>query len=522
MNFETDATIPDGAVDVIESIDVLLVEDNPGDKLLIETHLDKIDSRLIEAPIVVEQATDLTSAIEQLESRSFDAILLDLNLPESRGMETVDRLLPHTARIPVIVLTGLADDDLAFGAIERGTDDFLIKSEIDASRLGRSLRFALERRKRSLQTAIIESADVGMLLVDLDNGDSNVTFVNPACIELAGYTVDQWHREGLSVLDGKKTAPRARQRLRASTAVGQSDVIRQLSYRDDGSTFWCSIRAIPITGTSSEPTHILYSLADVTEAVEREKKAAISNRRNILGTIAETLSQELYNPLAFLSSNLEFVTENLRSYNETDGATLNNTNLAVFLDSLEDALQGAKMLREVIGDLSRLVGDDDGKQFQLERFAVTDPIDTSLSICRNHISKRAQLIYDNKAPIEVVADRSRLGLAILNILMNAALAIDDAGPGDHSVRITTDRNGDDVVISIRDTGCGMTPEVASQALEASFSDWKSSDGMGYGLSFSKEVVDRLGGDLVIDSTAGVGTTVELRLPGADSSDAPDI
>ena len=123
---------------------ILLVEDNPADADLVRLALSEtelFDGRL-------ETCDSLRGALELLESgRKFGAILLDLSLPDSRGFETLRRLLERFPDNNVIVLTGVADRRLGVAAVRAGAQDFLAKDRLDADQLDKSLRFSIERSR---------------------------------------------------------------------------------------------------------------------------------------------------------------------------------------------------------------------------------------------------------------------------------------------------------------------------------------------------------------------------------------
>jgi signal transduction histidine kinase len=134
------------AADDTRALTILLVEDNPGDAHLIERHLDRADEALLAADYDLVHETDLESGFGVLEERAVDALLLDLGLPRSRGLETLERVLSHTDDVPIIVLTGLDDHDAAIEAIQKGAQDYLKKDSLDEDSLTRSLRYAIERK----------------------------------------------------------------------------------------------------------------------------------------------------------------------------------------------------------------------------------------------------------------------------------------------------------------------------------------------------------------------------------------
>ncbi|WP_255194152.1 bacterio-opsin activator domain-containing protein [Natronobeatus ordinarius] len=142
--------------DESEGLDVLLVEDNPGDARLIEEMLrrtDELTQRVESAGVAgskptLVQASRLEAGIDHLESNSVDVVLLDLNLPDSTGLETLSRSLEVVEWTPVLVLTGVRDQDVGIEAIERGAQDYLVKGEVTDDLLIRSIHHSIERTRQ--------------------------------------------------------------------------------------------------------------------------------------------------------------------------------------------------------------------------------------------------------------------------------------------------------------------------------------------------------------------------------------
>jgi len=132
----------------VSDTDILLVEDNPGDATLVEHYLENPSVQALLGETRLTHVESLTGARERLESEQYDVVLLDLGLPESEGLETVHRVESFDVAVPVIVLTGLDDTDVAVEAIQSGAQDYLPKENLDGDLLARSLRYAVERHKQ--------------------------------------------------------------------------------------------------------------------------------------------------------------------------------------------------------------------------------------------------------------------------------------------------------------------------------------------------------------------------------------
>ena len=138
-------------------IDVLLVEDNPGDARLVVEMLKETGS----ADFRLQHVGTVREAVDRLTSHAneTDAILLDLSLPDESGLDTLKRVLGSAGRASVVVMTGAGDEELGIAAIETGAQDYLVKGQVDGARLRRALRFAIERNDRRLQLETLSVTD---------------------------------------------------------------------------------------------------------------------------------------------------------------------------------------------------------------------------------------------------------------------------------------------------------------------------------------------------------------------------
>ena len=123
------------------AIHALLIEDSPADARLLKEIL--ADSKHIEFRLT--HAETLKDGMDRLGKTHFDVVLLDLNLPDSSGLASVDRLLAAFARAPVVVMTGNEDEDLGLSAVAAGAQDFLVKGQLNRAAAIRTIRFAVER-----------------------------------------------------------------------------------------------------------------------------------------------------------------------------------------------------------------------------------------------------------------------------------------------------------------------------------------------------------------------------------------
>jgi DNA-binding response OmpR family regulator len=127
----------------VQNFKVLLVEDNKGDARLIEEMMLEAEETAHFELVMVES---LGEALRHLSENSFDSVLLDLGLPDSQGLDTLSRVLTKVPNVPVVVLTGLADEQASAEALRMGANDYLVKGRVDSNVLVRAMLYAVRRK----------------------------------------------------------------------------------------------------------------------------------------------------------------------------------------------------------------------------------------------------------------------------------------------------------------------------------------------------------------------------------------
>ena len=138
-------------------LQILMVEDNPGDVRLLTEMLKEAR----DASYKLYYAGRLSEGLEVLTREKIDLILLDLSLPDSMGFESFRTMFSHAPRMPIIIMTGTNDQQLAVQAVREGAQDYLVKNEVDGNLLFRAMRYAIERKQteeevKTLSRRIIE------------------------------------------------------------------------------------------------------------------------------------------------------------------------------------------------------------------------------------------------------------------------------------------------------------------------------------------------------------------------------
>ena len=126
-----------------KNVSILLVEDNPSDVALFQEMLDVADPVRFE----LTHCNTLSRALTLLSEGNFGIILLDLSLPDGKGLDTVVRTHAAAPNVPIVVMSGLGDEELAVLALHEGAQDYLVKGQVDSDLLIRAMRYAIERKQ---------------------------------------------------------------------------------------------------------------------------------------------------------------------------------------------------------------------------------------------------------------------------------------------------------------------------------------------------------------------------------------
>ncbi len=154
---------------------VLMIEDNKSDARLVQAMVSDVGGDRFH----LEHVSTLGAGLDRLNTSSFDLILLDLNLPDSVGLETYSRVRTAHTQIPVILMTGLSDESLAVQAVREGVQDYLVKGRVDGNLLVRAMLYAIERRQMEARLRIADRmVSVGVMAAGVAHEINNpLTYV---------------------------------------------------------------------------------------------------------------------------------------------------------------------------------------------------------------------------------------------------------------------------------------------------------------------------------------------------------
>lgn len=251
---------------------------------------------------------------------------------------------------------------------------------------------------------------------------------------------------------------------------------------------------------------------DITERRQIEDRLAQGERMASLGRLAAGVAHEINNPLAYVRTSLDIARRRLAQFRDSGDAK--------FLEGVEQGIgngyDGVERVRVIASDLKTFSRGDDGSWLPVN---IERALDTAINLARAEIGDAATIETElGEAPF-VMGSETRFVQVLVNLLVNAAQAIDQKGEGAGTIRVRVQLDDERVLIDVEDTGMGMPPEQVSRVFEPFYTSKPRGAGTGLGLSICHGIVTAAGGDIRILRTApSKGTTVRVELPASPQRD----
>jgi signal transduction histidine kinase len=438
----------------------LLVEDNHGDARLVQEALASGASHG-GSRIDLEWVDRLSTGLERLRAGGVDVLLLDLNLPDSHGWSTVVEVRHQEPHVPIVVLTGVDDEDGAITAVQRGAQDYLVKGHVDSNVLRRCIRYAIERHR--------------ML-------------------------------EGVQALNEslERRVLERTQELSRSNALLESEIIERKRTEEVLRTTLNELesRVAERTVNLKEANDQLQAEATDRERVEEmlEQQSRELTRSNAeLEQFAYVASHDLQEPLRMVTSYLQLIQRRYRGKLDAEAD-----------EFIDFAVDGGTRMKSLIQDLLAYssVRTDAG------RFALAD----CGALLDRVVADDLQALVDESGatvtrdPLPtVMADEGQIRHLLRNLLSNAIKFCSDEPPRVH-VLAKRNRNAE-WAFSVRDTGIGIDPAHVKRVfgIFQRLHGRGEYPGTGLGLAICKRIVESHGGRIWVESEPGNGSTFWFTL-----------
>ncbi|MFT5679836.1 MAG: signal transduction histidine kinase/DNA-binding response OmpR family regulator [Myxococcota bacterium] len=470
----------------MDVIQLLLVEDSEDDAGLILASLRRFGLKVSHVRVETEGGLR-----DQLNSAEWDVVISDFALPSFDGLRAAAMVRSHDPELPVVLLSGVLGEERAIQAMRAGVRDFIDKSAL--VRLGvvieREIREARQRRvamdelssARAHARSIVQTLPVPLVIFD---ESLHVVMTNPSfqAAYTGGELAQGWSASGFPFcVEGSSIHRRLKNLVEIGRAFSGVEVVLHAPRE----------QVLVLSGErlAGPGSMALITLQDITVQREMERQLAARERLESMGRLAGGIAHDFNNILCVIQGYATLIRE------AATGKQVRN----------------ATRISEAVERASRLTS-------QLLSFSRQEPLTLQLIDLKTVVgSMRAMLEGALEAPITlkmdlggkpamVRANLSRLEQVVMNLVLNARDAMPDGG--DLTVSLRSEQEQAQLVVE--DTGGGMTAETQSRLFEPFFTTRAS--GTGLGLATVHGIIERLGGQVAVESTLGVGSRFTVTLP----------
>jgi PAS domain S-box-containing protein len=536
---------------------ILLIEDNPADARLVRALLAESPTGRLETT----HAENLTAGLGLLHREVFDAVLLDLSLPDSHGLDTIDQVLRAAPAVPIVVLSGQHDAELALQAVQAGSQDYLVKNQGGGEVIARAVHYAIQRkhaetelrrardglehrvtertaelsaanerlqreilqrrqveevlrREHSFLSVVLDTVDA--LIVVLDKQGRIVDF-NRACEATTGYASGE--------VQGRPFWDIFLLPEETGSVKAVFESLRAGHFPNHHENHWLTKdgrrRLISWSNTAllDEAGAVEYVIGTGTDITERRQAEDLERRRlletahvarlSTMGEMATEIAHELNQPLTAIANYSDACVRMLQS------GTWERDDL---IKALENASAQARRAGEIIQRVRGYVRKEEMRHTEADINQLIREVVPLAEIEARPRRVDLELKLSETLPPAPV-DKILIEQVILNLVRNAIEALEGVAENDRTVTIqtTASANGN-IEVAVEDTGPGLSREVADRLFMPFFTT--KPNGMGMGLSISQSIVQAHGGRLWAANRSR-GAVFRFNLPAASEESQAD-
>jgi PAS domain S-box-containing protein len=480
------------------SVKVLLIEDDEDDVFLAREYL--AESAVFKFEMDWESRPE--EARKKMVAGGYDIFLIDYRLGSETGLDLIRFSQENGVLTPSILLTGQGDLKVDLDATRFGAADYLVKTELNASMLERSIRYTLsqskiilelnekEKRYRSLFERSIDPiflADEHYKLID----------VNESFMRFFKFT-----REKALTLSVPDLFHRIEDFRQFQTTLNTNSQIRDFETQlvaNDSEKKTCLVNCIFIQDMGSSFCCYQGIIHDQTMRKKAEKDMLIAERLSMTGKIARTIAHEVRNPLTNLNLALDQLKDEMPS---------ESPSVKVYSDIIE---RNANRIEQLIGEM---LSSSKPRDLNLELVTVSEVLDETLLLTIDRLNLNRMKLEKNYTPDlpRILVDKEKIKIALLNIIINATEAM-EAERG--VLKIATEMRDGFLLISIADNGKGIPPEEIEKLFDPFYTGKQG--GMGLGLTSTKNILDSHTASVEVTSVPKQGTTftIYFKMPPVD-------
>ena len=495
------------------SLRVLLVDDD-------DEYAAFVERELSSAPVTLQRAASVDAACRALAGgERFDAILLDLGLPDSGGVSTVSAMSEAANGVPIVVLTSEQDDAVAVRSVQEGADDYLSKDTSDGGVIVRSLRYSLERaalrrsllQREALFRALVENSYDAISLVD---ENSRIIYDSRSVERVIGFTPEERLGRPIAEFLHPDEVPFIAERF--AYTLQHPDEVIAVEFRflhKDGSYRWGEATGVNRLHDPAVQA-VVVNHRDITERRAMEQKLRLSEEQlrqaqkmEAVGRLAGGVAHDFNNVLTAIFGYSDLLLEQF---------TLDDPRRSDVQEIRRSAERAAGLTRQLLAFSRKQV-------MQPRLLNLNDVIANVQNLLRRLVGEDIEVQLDLRQELgPVMADPGQIEQVLMNLTANARDAMPEGGRlqiATGSAEIEAEhlerpglRPGKYVMLSVHDSGSGMPDHVRRHVFEPFFTTKEQGKGTGLGLATVYGIVKQSGGGIYVDSAEGQGTTFAIYLP----------
>ena len=467
---------------------ILIVDDDEDDFFITNQYIKNIKGYNLK----VEWRYDYKSAMQDVCKKKYDLYLVDYYLGAKTGLDFIKEAFEKKCDEPIIILTGRAAPELDAEVMHAGAVDYLIKGEMDTEKLERCIRHVIEKSVsvRTLKSNerkfrhIFERSKDAVFLIDVET--MLFTDVNEAMNLLFGYDSEEIKELSIFELVVNEVDKIMIKNQLQSGEINDKEI--QMLTKDEELIF--GVLSLSKEIDSNGKAFLQGIIHDITEFKKIEKNNVRMEKLGMAERLVRTLAHEVRNPLNNINLSLEQLMEEIKS---------EDANLY-----LEIITRNSKRIETLITELlgaSR-------PEIMLQENDLVEILKESIDAAADRIMLR-HIMMDKVFPDKILlinADKEKLKIAFLNIIINAVEAMEENG----HLSLKLEELKDEYSLSISDNGCGISEENLSRLFEPYFTAKKN--GMGLGLAATMNILKSHNAAIEVTSKLKEGTTFLITIP----------
>ncbi len=532
----------------------LIVEDNSSDKKLLQGLLRKDKTYTFN----IDTASSMRETLPLLKENTYSIILSDLNLGDSKDLDTLKTIRRLAPNSPVIVITGEYDGEQGLSAVSSGAHDFLQKGKFDANLLNKSISYAIERniveknyqKSKESHEKLIETLPIGIINL---SAEGVITLANPVIVDMLKTPPSDLI--SMSIYD---LIPSDLEKKVLKKQLQIMQKANNQTYQYNGKRLLNNGESIDVhsvfTGYEDQTNGTIaftVLMTDITQQIKNdsekkhlEAQLLQAQKMESIGTLAAGVAHEINTPIQFIGDNTLFIKDSiynlfllLKEYEntlksiETENPTLNLKSFVehiqeviedIDIDFLKDemptaltqSMEGVTRVTNIVKamkDFSHQGSED----MALE--SINKAIESTIVISKNEWKYCANLTTDLADTLPLTKCHiGEIKQVILNLIVNASHAIQDHYEGSREqglISIVTTSDDKNITIKVSDDGAGIPENIQGKVFDHFFTTKEVGVGTGQGLSMAYQTITiKHKGNITLESTPGEGTTFTLTIP----------